>query len=95
MELGGIERPRSILGGAWSSEGRWSTMFGQLIGATVEKVEFWGNLPEISVSLSNGLRIVSFMIAGGQPEWAILSRLPRLGSLCVKVGRLYVEEPES
>ena len=88
-----IERPKSILGGSWSSEGRWHGMFEKLKKATVAEVKLYGQLPEICVSLSNGLRVVSFMTAEGQPEWALISRQPKIGNLCVKRGSLYVEPP--
>ena len=88
-----IERPRSILGGSCSAEGRWPAMFKQLQGATVTLVEVCGKLPEIVVSLSNGLRVCSYMTAEGQPQWAILIRGGKLGSLSVKGGRLSVAAP--
>lgn len=90
-----IERPKSILGGCWSSERRWPAMFKRLIGGKVVGVEIFGALPEISVSLSNGLRVVSFMTAEGQPEWAVIARQPPIGNLCVKRGSLYVEPSRS
>jgi hypothetical protein len=86
-----IEKPRSILGGSWSSEGKWQGMFNKLVEANVVAVEFFGHIPEICISLSNGLRISSFSTVEGQPEWALLTRKPALGSLCVKVGRLSVD----
>ena len=70
-------------------------MFKRLIGEKVTAVEIFGPLPEIAVSLSNGLRVVSFMVAEGQPEWALISRHPEIGSLCVKRGSLFVESPRS
>lgn len=88
-----IERPRSILCGSWSSERRWPFLFNHLIGSTVSNIEFFGRLPEISVALSNGLRVVSFMTAEGQPSWALIARHPNLGSLGVKRGSLHVEPP--
>lgn len=88
-----IERPRSILGGSWSSEGRWPGMFEKLKDATVSEVQINGQLPEICVALSNGLRVASFMTTEGQPEWAVISRHPNVGSLCVKRGVLCVEPP--
>lgn len=90
-----IERPKSILGGCWSSERRWPSMFKRLVGGKVTGVEIFGSLPEIAVSLSNGLRIVSFMVAEGQPEWALISRQPDIGSLTVKRGNLHVEKKRS
>ena len=88
-----IERPRSVLGGSWSSEGRWPSMFQQLLGNRVEAVEFFGVLPEIAVSFSNSLRVVSFMTTEGQPSWSLIAHSPALGSLGVRRGRLHVEEP--
>lgn len=90
-----IERPKSILGGSWSSENRWPGIFEKIMGATVADVQLFGALPEICVTLSNGLRITSFMTAEGQPEWTILTRVPELGSLCVRKGNLHIEPPKS
>ena len=90
-----IENPRSILGGSWSSEGKWPGMFTKILGATVEDVEFFGRIPEILLSLSNGRRVASFSTVEGQPEWALLTRKPAIGSLCVKGGRLSVEAARS
>jgi hypothetical protein len=86
-----IERKYSILCGSWSSERKWPGMFNKLLGALVINVEFFGHLPEISVSLSNGLRVTSFMTAEGQPEWAVLTRDPFIGNLCVKRGKLAID----
>ena len=86
-----IENARSILGGSWSSEGKWRGMFAKVLGANVTDVEFFGRIPEVSVSLSNGRRVVSFSTVEGQPEWALVARKPALGNLCVKGGRLSVE----
>lgn len=58
-----IERPKSILGGSWSSARRWPCMFEKLKNATVTTVKFFGALPKIEVSLSNGLKFVLFMTA--------------------------------
>jgi hypothetical protein len=70
-------------------------MFKKIIGATVVDSEIFGHIPEISVLLSNGLRIVSFMTAEGQPEWAIIAHSPELGNLCVRRGQLHIEPPRS
>ncbi|MDQ9170857.1 hypothetical protein Q8A64_10590 [Oxalobacteraceae bacterium R-40] len=86
-----IEGPGSILVGSWSDEFGWNKVFEKLLGANVVSAETFGLLPEIAISLSNGLRIVSFMTAEGQPQWSLISRLTPKGSLSVKEGRLYVE----
>jgi hypothetical protein len=86
-----IEGPGSILGGSWSDESLWLEMFEGLKNSTVSDVHLFGRLPEICISLSNDLNIVSFMTAEGQPEWAIISREPIIGTLAVKKGALTVE----
>lgn len=86
-----VERPRSILIGSWSSDRRWPLVFERMSGTTVTAVEFQGHLPEIVVSLSNGLRVAAFMTAEGQPAWSLCARRPALGCLGVKRGRLHVE----
>ena len=90
-----IERKHSILGGSWSADTKWPTFFKKLKGASVTAVEIFGNIPEISVSLSNGLRIVSFKTAEGQPEWSLQTRNPFIGNLCVERGRLKIDERNS
>ena len=90
-----IERPRSILGGSWSDERRWPGMFKKLLGAIVEDVQLIGRLHEIEVSLSNGLRVVSFMTAESQPAWALISQVNPRGSLHVRRGKLQFESPSA
>lgn len=86
-----IERKHSILGGSWSSDKKWPGMFKKLLGAQVTEVEIFGHLPEISISMSNGLRVLSFMTAEGQPEWSLSTRNPFIGHLCVERGRLKID----
>lgn len=86
-----IEKKHSILGGSWSSNKKWPGFFKKTQGASIIAVDIFGNIPEISISLSNGLRVVSFMTAEGQPEWALLTRNPFIGHLCVKRGRLKID----
>lgn len=90
-----IEKKHSILGGSWSSERRWPGFFKSIQGASVTSVEIFGHIPEISVSLSNGLRVVSFMTAESQPAWTLLTRNPFIGHLSVERGRLKVYERHS
>lgn len=85
-----IENKSSILGGSWSSERRWPSLFKRLVGSKVKSVELCGRLPEIAVELANGLRVVSFMTADGQPSWAVIEHKPPNGSLSVKRGKLHV-----
>ena len=86
-----IEKPRSILGGSWSSDGKWPGMFKKLLGSTVVDVSISTGLPELILMLSSGLKLKSFMTAEGQPTWTIITRSPNLGTLQVKRGSLFVE----
>lgn len=86
-----IEKPRSILGGSWSPDGKWPVMFKKLLGSTVIDISISTGLPELILTLSSGLKLKSFMTAEGQPAWAIITRSPNLGTLQVKSGRLFVE----
>lgn len=83
---------RAILAGSWSEEDDWDKHLKDLVGSTVESVNLFGALPEIAMSLSCGKRVESFMIADGDPAWALIARKPNLGSLCVESGLLVIEE---
>lgn len=69
-----FERPRSILGGAWSAPHRWPGFFRQVLGTTVADLRSFGALPEIELQFSNGMRLCSFMNDAGQPQWSIIAR---------------------
>ncbi len=69
-----IEGKCRIWGGSWSDEERWERMFPRLKNARVAAVTLTGRLPEIGIALDNGLHVVSFMTAEGDPEWALLRR---------------------
>ena len=86
-----ISDDKAILAGSFSSETDWSGILRSMVGSSVIAVEIFGELPEILVSLSCGKRAASFMTADGQPEWAIISRQPNLGSLCVNNSELIIE----
>ncbi len=90
-----IENRSSILGGSWSAERGWPTLFKKLKGRKVTSVDIFGMLPEIAVSLSNGLKVISFMTADGQPSWSLVSHSPSIGSLSVRRGKLHAEENDS
>jgi hypothetical protein len=66
-----IESEDAILCGSWSDEGSWGNVFESLIGRSVETVSVFGRLPELSIALSGGFRVASFMTAEGQPAWTI------------------------
>jgi len=69
-----IEGKRRIWCGSWSEESQWQRFFDKMIGATVADVTTYGRLPEIELHLSCGARVLSFMTANGDPEWAIHDR---------------------
>ena len=89
-----IEQTKSILGGSWSDQKERSVLLKKLVGASVTDIQFIGELPEIYVVFSNGLRFSSFTASRGQPEWALITRNPNLGTLCVRRGSLFVEPPD-
>lgn len=86
-----IEKARSILGGSFSSDGKFLGMLKKLVGATVADMKVTDGLPELVLTFSNGLKLASFMTAEGQPQWAVITRRPNLGTLHVERGRLVVE----
>ena len=84
-----IEGKRHIWGGSWSEAQQWAKLLPQLKDASVTSISLIGRLPEIAIALSNGLHLVSFMTAQGDPEWAILTRRnDETFSVSVKAGRL-------
>ena len=87
-----VEGKRLIWCGSWSDKEGWPKILGYLQGATVSDVQLFGRIPEMHIELSNGLHLLSFMTAGGDPEWSL--RKPTAdGSvwLSVKSGRLTLE----
>src|SRR5215217_7860530 len=45
-----------------------------LIGSRVSRVTTFGRLPEIEVSFSNGLHVLSFQTREGNPAWTLFDR---------------------
>ena len=90
-----IEKARSICVGSFSPDSKWNYTLQKLLGAKVLDIDCFGIIPEIVVTLSNGYRVLSFMTDKGQPSWALLSRNPKLGNLCVKRGKLCVQKKNS
>ena len=57
--------------------------------ATVVAVNLVGRLPEVAIHLSNGLHVLSYMTAEGDPDWGLLShREGEVRSVGVRAGRL-------
>jgi hypothetical protein len=88
-----IEGKRRIWCGSWSDGERWPRVFARLQPATVTSISLVGRLPEISLSLSNGLHVMSMMTAEGDPAWALTRRQEgKSTSLHIRAGRLEVDE---
>lgn len=87
-----IEGRRSILCGSWSDEARWPRALAWLTRGRVERVATFGRLPELDLTLSTGLHVVTLMTATRDPAWTLFDRR---GALCrwlrVRSGRLLVE----
>jgi hypothetical protein len=91
-----IEHENSILCGSWSDEKDWEEVFKSLVGRKVEGISLYGRLPELSIELSGGIHVASFMTADGQPAWTILGALEdrRRRFISVENGKLR-EGPEA
>jgi len=88
-----IENMTSILCGSWSEETLWEPTFDLLRNKTVVDTSMVGRLPEISLALTDGLYVSSFMTAEGDPGWTLFDR--RGGNaqwrwLSVRNGRLEI-----
>ncbi len=90
-----IEGKRSILCGSWADGRRWLRALACLTKTSVASVALFGRLPEIDLTLSSGVHVVSFMTAHGDPEWTLFDRRgggsrslhARRGRLCVEVDK--------
>ena len=84
-----IEGRRSILCGSWSDDKKWLRAFGLMRDAKVIDATLFGRLPEIALSLSSGVHLLSFMTAESSPGWALLDhRGDKPHSLSVRRGTL-------
>jgi hypothetical protein len=87
-----IENMTSILCGSWSEETLWEPTFDLLRNKTAVDASVVGRLPEISVALTEGFYVSSFMTAEGDPSWTLFDR--RDGNvrwLTVRDGSLKIE----
>jgi hypothetical protein len=84
-----VESPAGIQFGSWSGKRKMEHGILGLIGHKIEGIALTGRLPEISIRLSGGKWVHSFMTAEGQPEWGLF--LPDSSWLCVRRGRLFQE----
>lgn len=69
-----VEDAHSIMCGSWSDEDLLPPTFGRLLGRSVVDLSTFGRLPEVILSLSGDLHVVSFMTADGDPAWALFDR---------------------
>jgi hypothetical protein len=91
-----IENMVSILCGSWSEEPLWKPTFDLLRKKTVVDLSVVGRLPEISVALTDGLYVSSFMTAEGDPSWALFDRRSdTVRWLRVRDGNLKIEVQRS
>jgi hypothetical protein len=88
-----IENAVSILCGSWSEQPLWKPSFDLLQNKAVVEVSVFGRLPEISVALSDGFFVSSFMTAEGDPRWVLFDRRPGTErSLSVRGGTLLIKD---
>ncbi|WP_108811887.1 hypothetical protein [Sphingorhabdus sp. Alg231-15] len=66
-----IENDTAIICGSWSDEELWESSFDQLRQQRVKKLELFGRLPEIELTLDGGNRLLSFSTTDGQPQWYV------------------------
>lgn len=69
-----IENANAIVCGSWSDEKLWELTFQLLRNRKVEQLKLFGRLPEVSLSLSGDLHLLSFSTTEGQPQWSIADR---------------------
>jgi hypothetical protein len=87
-----IEGKRRIWCGSWSDGERWPRAFARLQNGSVASIQLIGRLPELDLGLTNGLHLLSFMTAEGDPAWALIKRRDAASqSISVRAGRLHIE----
>jgi hypothetical protein len=69
-----IENTGSILCGSWSEERLCKPTFDLLQKKNVVELSLFGRLPEVSVALTEGFHVSSFMTAEGDPSWTLFDR---------------------
>jgi hypothetical protein len=89
-----VERGSSIICGSWSEEPLWEPIFDLLRSQAVVDLSLLGRIPEIVVTLSESLHVLSFMTAEGDPQWSLFDRRSTnaLRTLSVQKGRLIVDQ---
>ncbi len=88
-----VEEADYIAFGSWSQDKDWEPWLGRLVGRKVLDVGVFGRLPEVNMSLSDDMYVVSFMTAESGPEWALIDhRENGLPTLISKHGRIGSED---
>ncbi len=87
-----VENSKSILCGSFSEKDAIDSQLEQLLGESVADIEIYGNLPEMVILLSSGLRLASFTADEGQPEWTMF--LPDNSWLCCVDGSVALHPAE-
>lgn len=86
-----IEDQVSILCGSWSDEQLWEPAFEKLRGNRVVRCELFGSLPEVAITLDNGVRLLSFATTDGQPLLHLVDRRDGSASwFTVRDGKLHL-----
>jgi hypothetical protein len=69
-----IETATSILCGSGCEDERLEPGLDLLRASYVQGLSLVGRLPEIDLAFTNGLHLVTFMTAEGQPDWSLTDR---------------------
>ncbi|EIZ77603.1 hypothetical protein WSK_3839 [Novosphingobium sp. Rr 2-17] len=69
-----IEDRAAIRCGSWSNESLWELAFDTMRNARIERLELFGALPEVMITLDSGVRFLSFSTTDGQPQWHLVDR---------------------
>ena len=87
-----VESARAIVVGSWCGDRKITHGVEALAGRKIEGISLVGRLPEVSIRLSGGRWLHSFMTADGQPTWSVF--LPDGSWLCVRRGYVVREHPK-
>ena len=87
-----VEKERSIAFGSWSGERKMNSGIESLKGRKIVDVALVGRLPEISVQLSGGFWLQSYMTAEGKPEWSV--RVADGSWIYCEAGRIVRDSPK-
>jgi hypothetical protein len=69
-----IEHATWIICGSGSEDELLETGLNVLRASSVQSLSLAGRLPEIDLAFTNLLHLVTFMTAGGQPDWSLSDR---------------------